>query len=123
MVKVHGFLVKLHNNELIPAAGDCWLCTLTNSHTGLPMGERDGIPEEQHIRSHIEENYHVPALLLRACEVFGVSPAAKAYLWACMNSEALNASPAYYESWKNVCDRQVKSALRRYIYRAVKLAA
>jgi hypothetical protein len=123
-VYIDGFLDKLHNNQLsLPSAGDCWLCTLTDSQSGQPMGERDGVPEEEHILSHIRENYHVPALVLRACQVFGVSQAARSYLLACMNRDYSASHEVYYESYKNVCDRQVKSALRRYIYRAVKLAA
>jgi len=121
-VYIDGFLDKLHNNQLSPpSAGDCWMCTLTDSKSNKPWGECDD--NEEHILSHIKENYHVPALLLRACEVFGVSPAAKSYLWACMNRDYSASHEVYYESYKTVCDRQVKSALRRYIYRAVKLAA
>jgi len=119
---IETFLDKLHNRKLpAPSAGDCFFCSLHDSQTGRLMGESEqGISDKEHILSHIREEYHVSSLLIHVCQS-SVSDLVKMYVHACLYPS--NASESFYQSWKSVADRQIKSALRKYIYRAVNLAA
>lgn len=47
--------------------GDCWYCAFREVKTRAPLGEC--AKDTEHILSHIEEEYYVPSLLLRAMEV------------------------------------------------------
>lgn len=98
-----------------PGEGDCWYClfrvgegtietgtllpdgTVCNAAQvgpalhGVTMGEHLG--NHDHLRTHMEEGYYVPSLLVRAIEVFPVSRAAAGELhrqWFGNDREPLN---------------------------------
>ena len=52
-----------------PGPGDCWYCMMRTVDGGEPLG--DTIGNVDHLLSHFEEGYYVPALLVRAIEERG----------------------------------------------------
>ena len=50
-----------------PSNGDCWGCLMVTKDGKAPMGGAD------HILSHLDENYYVPSLLVRALERHGAA--------------------------------------------------
>lgn len=123
-----------------PGPGDCWHCSmrvgagdiqtgtlhpdgsLTNQasvglgFSGKTLGEAGGHPED-HIISHIEEKYYVPSLLVRAMEIFPTSMAMEWALWDVWRDGD--------GEWINdrYIQQQLRSVLRRYIYRQLGFAA
>lgn len=64
-----------------PSGGDCWYCAL-ETNEGESMG--DAADNASHLRSHIDEDYYVPSLMMRALKERG-SPAAGYYAHAKMH--------------------------------------
>jgi hypothetical protein len=50
-----------------PGDGDCWICL---------MMDTDGTGSNEHVRSHIAEQYYVPSMLVNAARTYGASIAA-----------------------------------------------
>ena len=50
----------------LPDTGDCWFCCMRDTKFDTPIGELNG--DVTHLQSHIEEDYFVPSLLIRALE-------------------------------------------------------
>ena len=57
-----------------PGAGDCWLCSMIDKDD-VSWGEHSR--NDDHVRSHIEEKYYVPSLLMRAIKRHPVAPVAE----------------------------------------------
>jgi hypothetical protein len=87
-----------------PGPGDCLYCQW-------------GLPEGEHLESHLDESYYVPSLLLRAIEEKPVSPAA---LWVLAEkwNGGEDASFVY-----DLARQQLGASLRRYLRRGLGLAA
>jgi len=88
----------------LPSNGDCWLCCLHDA-AGKSMGEHGD--DAGHLRQHIKEGYLHGSLLVNAMRWAGYQDMGIRY-W-------LNSKPGQRS--------QVKSALRRYLYRKLGLAA
>ena len=82
---VDGFVAELRKGTMpMPGSGDCWMCSLTSSADGTPMGDAmdtlhpDGTVTKQanheHLWSHIEEEYYVPSLVTNALLERGYKP-------------------------------------------------
>jgi hypothetical protein len=96
-----------------PSRGDCWHCLMTTEE-GKSLGEMTGAG---HLLSHIEEQYYVPSLLMRACRVMGISQIGGSAVWEMM-------SGGYPDDWmREIALRQAKSCLKRYMYRELGLGA
>ena len=117
-----------------PGAGDCFYCGMTvcdGPDKGRGLGE--STRNEDHILSHLDENYFVPSLLARAAKRFGVSRAALTFLWGgCWADDTVD--PGTREnclSWggvktlaangsrdpgRDVVGDQLRKALQRYLY-------
>lgn len=64
-----GFITALVSGEVYkPDNGDCWYCLMRCTHNNVPLGEETN--NIDHLESHIDENYFVPSLFYRACEVY-----------------------------------------------------
>ena len=65
----HAFVEELKAGNIpMPSGGDCWFCALRTS-SEESLGEATNNPE--HIKSHIEEKYYVPSLLVNAGRAAG----------------------------------------------------
>lgn len=115
---VKGYMAALAAGKVgAPGAGDCFFCGMVTVEGRIPLGEAQ--KDTSHLDTHFKERYYVPSLLARAAEVFGVSMAAKDYMAARMTGDSQAA-----ETWGGgICTRQLSSALRRYLYRQLGLAA
>lgn len=82
-----------------PSGADCWYCYFE------PMQK-----VTDHLLAHLEENYFVPSLLVRAMKEYPVSPAAEWWLQGIWGDE-------HSRRWVGVGQNQLRSALRRYLYR------
>ena len=123
-----------------PSGADCWFCCmrvgagdiqtgtlhpdggLTDQasvgvgFSGQTLGEAGSDPSD-HIRSHIEEKYYVPSLLVRAMEVFPTAPVmdwALADVWG--DGDGFFIKDSYTQ-------RGLAKVLRRYLYRQLGLAS
>ncbi len=68
------FIKALKAGEVpLPSGGDCWFCLMGNDE-GKTWGEVSG--DTSHLVEHIEEDYFVPSLLVRAVEKHGPTPRA-----------------------------------------------
>lgn len=56
-----------NGNVPAPSDGDCFYCAMRTVSEGKTLGET--VSDKDHIMSHLDENYFVPALLHRAYEV------------------------------------------------------
>ena len=127
-----------------PSGADCWYCcmrvgagdiqtgtlhpdgSMTNQasvgvgFSGQTLGETGEDPSS-HIRSHIEEKYYVPSLLVRAMEVF---PASMAMQWALADvwGDQDEQASGYFIHEKYI-QRQLRSVLRRYLCRQLGFAS
>jgi hypothetical protein len=94
------FVVALARGQVPkPSSADCLVC-------------RSGQKQSDHIRSHLEENYFVPSLCQNACNEFGVSQAARTWLW-----EIWAGSTNGHTCWEATAKEQIENAIRRYCYR------
>jgi hypothetical protein len=123
------FIAALFEDEVpAPGQGDCWYCLLRDKESGLPLGEAmqtlhpDGSltrqPSPDHLISHMEEKYYVPSLLVRATEVFPISPFAALALQDLWGEEG-EASLLF----EDVARKQLKNSLRRYMRKQLGLAS
>lgn len=94
-----------------PSSADCLYCQFRIVGSDNTLGEKVG---PDHLLSHIEENYFVPALLQRALEVFPQSAMAAWGLAEIWNGSAGNSA--------RIVKGQYVSALRRYLRRECGLA-
>ena len=86
---------------------------------GKPLGE--AVKDPRHVLDHIREGYYVPSMVIRAAETFGVSIHAKDVL-----RRIFSAAPSEIQDgvdWGNIARMQIHSSLKRYVRRAVGLAA
>jgi hypothetical protein len=136
---VKAFINSLADGKVpAPSGRDCWYCLMREVAANIQTGtlHKDGsltnqanvghglngrtlgeVAGSDHILDHIEENYFVPSMLLRAIDVFPVSKVAKYWLSNVWNG---NNEPEFF------CDfakKQLASSLRRYIRQQLKLAA
>jgi hypothetical protein len=114
------FVEALHAGKIgLPGTSDCFYCGMSEVGTGKNLGElnHDG----EHIRTHIEERYYVPSLLINAIKMFGVGPIVKDYALVKMGAPC--PEPSSYDFVKPIADRQLKSSVRRYVLRQLGMAA
>ena len=97
---VNAYVKKLVARELdAPGGGDCWMCSM-------------GMPRE-HLESHMEEEYFVPSLILRANdEIPNLSQAHMAVLAYWFKNHEVKR-----ESWEKFTETAVKRLLKRYMIR------
>ena len=98
-------------NVPTPSNGDCWGCLMVATNGERPMGGKS------HILDHLDENYFVPSLLMRAIERFPVSQTAKAYIsdkWAGTDNGAWFAS---------IGKEQLRKSLYRFLKAEIGIAA
>jgi len=100
-----------------PGLGDCWNCALVVSNADGSMHAPD------HLKSHFEEKYYVPSLLVRAIEVFPVSPAAKWALGDLWGEVNVHPGDIRILHFARVAEHQLRSSLRRYLRRQLGLAS
>lgn len=100
-------------NIKLPNSGDCWYCLMKTQNDNT-LGEESS---SEHIINHIDENYFVPSLIFRACEVMPTSPACKSWLY---NKCSGNSDADFYEGFAS---KQAQTALVRYIKRQLSIAA
>ena len=104
-----------------PGAGDCWYCSMrVQDEQDGTLGER---ANSGHIQSHIEEKYYVPSLLVRAVEVFPVSPIVSSYIAARFGWLDLATIGVEHGWLDNIAERQIRSSIHRYVRRQVGLAS
>ena len=106
-----------------PGPGDCFFCAMREVKTGKPLGELNR--DEDHILSHIEEDYFVPSLLARAFETMPHSPAmgwAIASKWNTGKYEVKD-NPLFALTKGSFMRVQLQKMLSRYILRQVNQAA
>jgi len=114
---VKGYMAALQKGELpAPSGGDCWYCCL-HGEDGQTMGDFSH-DRGDHIRQHIKEAYYVPSMIKNAADEFGVSIAARQWLYG---KWGLCQDMVGY--WEDIAIRQLSSALSRYILRRLGLAA
>ena len=64
------FIDKLKAGEIpAPGAGDCWMCSFVDQKDRA-WGEN---AHDDHVHSHVIENYYVPSLVVRATKQLGLS--------------------------------------------------
>lgn len=98
----------------MPSSSDCWYCCM-RTNSGSTLGEESG---QEHIISHIKENYFVPSLIFRAAEVMPTSPACKSWIYSACNGQAEKSD------WlAGIGAQQAEKALIRYLYRQLNIAA
>lgn len=111
-----------------PGPGDCWFCLLALKPEGATRSDlpRGGAPRwgelrhraddpGHHLRAHLDEDYYVPSLLLRALEVMGAGPIHQdAVLWYMHGQPA---GHGYAERWTAPLLRDAARMLRRYMLR------
>jgi len=116
---VDGYVEALFEGKVsAPSGGDCWYCAM-QTQDGKPLGE--AIKDHQHVLDHVREGYYVPSMVVRACETFGVSIHAKGVLGMIFNSAPSALADGI--DWGNIARSQIHSSLKRYVRRAVGLAA
>ena len=102
----------VNGNVPAPSNGDCWGCLLKDENGKTALGN-------DHLISHMDENYYVPSLLMNAIDEFALSHIALWYIqgkWNVDNQENM-------DFCKDVFERQAKSSIVRYMKRQLKLAA
>lgn len=76
---VKGFVDHVTENGIAdPGAGDCWYC-LMHTQEGKSLGDATG--NVDHLLSHFEEAYYVPALLWNAVKERYLHPTGQAVTW------------------------------------------
>jgi hypothetical protein len=97
-----------------PSNGDCWFCLFREVGTGKTWGE---LGDNSHILGHFDEGYYVPSLLVRAVEVFPISPIAQDVLHKIWIGESAH-------DWSGgIARNQIRKSLYRYLKRQLGLAA
>ena len=113
-----GFWLALVSGEVgAPSGGDCWDCLLREVKTGKPLGELTG--NISHLRSHLQETYYVPSLLVNALAAFPVSRYAQGFV-ALACDDAPGARQHAHAA--GIAQEQVTKSLRRYLGRQFGLA-
>jgi len=114
---VKAFMVALTTGQVnVPGPGDCFYCAMV-TEDGQTLGEASH--GSDHLQSHIEQDYFVPSLLVRALEVMPTSIAARHNVWAYMQqADADQFYPA-----ADFLDKQIEKALCRYVLRQLGQAA
>lgn len=120
--RVHRFAAKYMvafaaGNVPAPGPGDCFYCAMREVKTGNPIGEV--VHDKDHILSHIEENYFVPSLLMRAFETMPHSPAMG---WALAEHWQPNSGQSVPFA-QDFVRLQLQKSLSRYILRQLGQAA
>lgn len=109
---VKGFMTELMAGRIgRPGPGDCWDCYMEDVETGKPMGD---LSKSDHILLHLEEQYYVPSLLVRAVEEFPVGMIVRWWLSELMNGQEIKGG-------EDITRHQVSSSLKRYLKRKVGL--
>lgn len=112
---VNGFMEALEAGEVeMPSAGDCWDCAMRlDEEDGETLGEWT---KSNHLLTHMEEEYYVPSLLMRAMEVNHISSMGGHGVVQMMEGK----DP---EGWyKTVGLTQAKRCLKSYMYHQLGLA-
>jgi hypothetical protein len=61
---VDGYMTKLNSGLPLPGSGDCWDCYfIDKNNDNRSLGD---ISKSDHVKSHLEERYYVPSLLINA---------------------------------------------------------
>jgi hypothetical protein len=111
---VKKFTEALMAGKVGPPSGDCFYCCMTTDD-GRTLGEVTG---DSHILSHIEEDYFVPSLLIRAVQTGPSSQMAK---W--LTQELMETGGQPEEIWAmDLLKRQISTCLRKYVFRQLGLA-
>ena len=92
-----------------PSSGDCLLCNLDRA--ALQQGKIADPGDSEHIRSHIDESYFVPSLLINAMDEMGASIMDRQTVHELMHGVTV------HETFKGWLARDISSILRRYLYR------
>lgn len=87
----------------LPSGGDCWYCVMGNEN-GETMGDLSG--DHDHLMSHIEEEYFVPALLMNAVREAGWTD------FGIQMSGIFNYTNPDVNKWRRT---QAKRALKNYM--------
>jgi hypothetical protein len=140
----HAFITALQAGDVpAPSTGDCWYCLMreTDSETGIITGtlHEDGKLTNQakvtpgtqgktmgeitgfkgHILAHIEENYFVPSLLVRALEVM---PCSEYMRWAIGDCWYPTGGKQFGRKGDFVW-LQIEKSLKRYIFQRLGLTS
>lgn len=106
-----GYVAAMFAGEVpAPSGGDCWMCLMFTSPGAAP-----GSAGAEHIRSHIEERYYVPSLIVNAARELGASHAARAAIAELQSGIA--------SGWAPVVRDQLVRLVRRYVTRELGISA
>ena len=106
------FVTKLFAGELKPTGGECLYCQgIVKNFDGSPS------KDTTHIRSHVDEGYYVPHLVVAAATRFGASQYEKHVIAACLNGQNVGADKLGFGG------KQIEKHLRRYLQLQLGLAA
>jgi len=110
---VAGFMSELLSRKIPkPGPADCWACLMKNDKGETVMGN-------DHLLSHLDENYYVPSLLMSAIKEIPISIIARE-----MVEEWLGYRPLTDSIWRrDIAKIQVAESLTRYMYRHLGMAA
>jgi hypothetical protein len=111
---VNGFVTDLFNGKLgRPGGGDCFYCQMMVRTVSGGKGDEKSLGEAtnntDHILSHIEENYFVPSLLVRACAAYPLSRYATSMVHGILNQT----EPSL--ALRDVVEKEVRLSLQKYI--------
>lgn len=94
-------------NVPAPSNGDCWGCAMTSVTTGKTvMGS-------SHLVDHMDEQYYVPSLLMRAMEMYPVCELSKSVLYCVWGGGGGIANSHQY--YNDIFTRDVTRSLTRYM--------
>lgn len=97
-----------------PGIGDCLFCQFRDTESGKSIGEC--FKDQDHILSHISENYYVPSLLYNALETYQVSHVAMWVMTSFWYPDSVDNPKDTIETFQDIARDQIKKSLRKYIY-------
>jgi hypothetical protein len=97
-----------------PSAADCFYCVMRDVQHNIPLSEIAG--DVSHLESHIQENYFVPSLLVRAVEVYPISIYARGVIGSIWADGA-----KYQYDVDGIAERKISSSIKRYLLRQFSL--
>ncbi len=106
---IKGYVSALFSGQIgEPSSEDCWFCVMHDIKTERPLGE--AIKSVDHLVSHFDEKYYVPALILNALNVI---PHSIADEWNI--SQAMRGEEGDFMTGMKYATQGARRVLRRYL--------
>lgn len=118
------YVAALYSGDIpAPSGADCWGCCMVPADGSTPA-PNEGLAGPDHMLSHLEEEYYVPSLVVRALKRFGGSKAAYHDLSILWNTEEgrfneEHDKPVRFWGMQD----QIQSAVRRHVCEQLGLGA